>query len=260
MHDWDIKTAYYNAKVPIWIDEIPEIDAWKTEFLKPEAKEVVEAIGAWVYCFKNTSHDALVSELERTLEAIQEISEVHVGDGADTVMLAVAMPSKTVGSTDRVKQEELEDVCIQYGFEYIDYSAKWTNEFGEKTGLERLREALEANEWTDTTFPDGNDDGFSLEFDADENEEDDLTGLGRDEVEMTAELFGMKAALAGSDFEPDAEDFVPPDNQDGQVEDLYRLMGKLLAVKEQSADLPEAQRKRMAAKAVRELMKDSPDI
>jgi hypothetical protein len=38
------------------------------------------------------------------------------------------------------------------------------------------------------------------------------------------------------------------------VDDLDKMMSKLMAVKEQSADLPEAQKKRMAAKAVRELM------
>ncbi|KAK0900115.1 hypothetical protein LTR57_020771 [Friedmanniomyces endolithicus] len=72
---------------------------------------------------------------------------------------------------------------------------------------------------------------------------------------MTAELFGMKAALFDDeDFAAEAEDSSSPGEQAGDVDNLDRMMGKLLAVKEQSADLPEAQKKRMAARAVRDLM------
>ena len=72
---------------------------------------------------------------------------------------------------------------------------------------------------------------------------------------MTAELFGMKAALFDDEeFAAEAEDSSSPGEQAGDVDSLDRMMGKLLAVKEQSADLPEAQKKRMAARAVRDLM------
>ena len=45
-HVWNAETAYYKAKVPIWIDEVPDFAAWKQDFLKPEAKEVVDAVGS----------------------------------------------------------------------------------------------------------------------------------------------------------------------------------------------------------------------
>jgi ATPase subunit of ABC transporter with duplicated ATPase domains len=48
-HEWDVRTAYYNAKVPLWIDEISDVQEWKEEFMKEEAGEVVQAVGAWVY-------------------------------------------------------------------------------------------------------------------------------------------------------------------------------------------------------------------
>ncbi|KAK5167658.1 uncharacterized protein LTR77_007357 [Saxophila tyrrhenica] len=253
-HEWEVKTAYYEAKVPIWIDEITDVQEWKTEFSKPEAREVVEAVGAWVYCFKPPTNQEVSQECEEVMKAIQEVSEEHAGYGADTVMLAAAMPAAN-GTALTAEQDEWDDTCMQYGFEFINYGAKGKNEFGENVGLDRLREALEANEWAATA---GSDDG-ELDLDAlglDDGDEDDFRGFARDEAEMTAELFGMKSALAGHDFEPDAEDFAPPTQQAEDVETLDRLMGKLLAVKEQSADLPEAQRKRMAAKAVRELLSE----
>ncbi|KAK5122113.1 hypothetical protein LTR85_004359 [Meristemomyces frigidus] len=253
-HEWDAKTPYYTAKIPIWVDEIPETEAWRTEFLKPEAQEVVEAVGAWLYCFPKPHDEASTGEVEGVLKAVQSIKEEHAGYGADTVMLAVAMPNRqhTETESSSVGQEEWDDVCMQYGFEYIDYSAQGKNDYGEKVGFERLKEALEATAWSATADDDDDLNLNDLDFDVD----DGVGGFGMEEAEMTAELFGMKAALYGEDEdEPEADDFVPPKEQATQVDDLERMMGKLLAVKEQSADLPEAQRKRMAAQAVRDLMR-----
>ncbi len=87
-------------------------------------------------------------------------------------------------------------------------------------------------------------------------EEEDGNDFTRDEAEMTAEIFGMKAALAADDFDTEA-DVMPLHQQGNQVDDLDRLMGKLMAVKENTVGLPEDQRRRMAAKAVSEVMKES---
>lgn len=251
-HEWDVKTAYYSATVPVWIDEVTNVEDWKTEFMKPEAKEVVDAVGAWVYLFRLTADRKAGKEVEETMKALQEVTEEHAGYGADNVMLAIAMPeSKDAGPMSKDAREQLDDMAIQYGFEFVESGATGTNEFGEKQGLERMKEALEANSW-----------------DADGGDSDDLAGLGLDgsddgigdfgheEAEMTAELFGMKASLMGHE-DDDAEGFaaeLEQDRQQAQVDDLDMMMSKLMAVREQTADMPEAQRKRIAAKAVREVM------
>lgn len=211
----------------------------------------MEAVGAWLYCFRKPRDGAVSEEIEGAMKAIQSITEQHAGYGADMMMLAVAMPyaQRTDSEVDKSHQDEWDDMCTQYGFEYIDYSARGQNDYGEKVGFERLKEALEATAWAVGNEEHDELDLQDLDFDAD----DDLGGFGREEAEMTAELFGMKAALNGEDdFEPDTG---APTQQASQVDDLERMMGKLLAVKEQSAELPEAQRKRMAAQAVRDLMK-----
>ena len=223
----------------------------KTEFLKPEAKEVVDAIGAWIFSFQRSRGEGASAHRNATMRAIQQVSEQHADYDADVVMLAVAVPhEKSSQDGPDAGLEDLEDTCIQYGFELINYAAKGTNEFGEKTGFERLKEALVANEWTAAAT--GENDHAIDDIDLDE----DIDGFARDEAEMTAELFGMKAALMGEDFEPEADDFESPKKLAGEVENLDRMMSKLLAVKEQSADLPEAQKKRAAAKAIRELMEE----
>jgi hypothetical protein len=61
-HIWPLKTSYYKADIPIWIDEIVNVETWRDEFMKKEAKEVVSSLGGWVYCFrKPVVEDDLVS-------------------------------------------------------------------------------------------------------------------------------------------------------------------------------------------------------
>lgn len=248
--------------MPIWVDEVPDIESWKTEFLKDEAKEVVDAIGAWIFCFEAQKDGNIGAEAENAMKGIQEVVERHGTFGSEVVFLAVAKPKLgKQAEGEKGSQEEQEDKCMEFGFEYIRYGAEGKNEFGEKVGFERLKEALEANEWADAEAEDDELNLDDIDFDMDD---EDLSGFGREEAEMTAELFGMKAALNREDgedeFDPAAEDFMTPAQKADQVEDLNRMMGKLMAVKEQSADLPEAQRKRMAAQAVRDIMKENPDV
>jgi hypothetical protein len=47
-----LKTQYYTAELGIWIDELPDVGAWGEEFKKEEAREVVTAVGAWIFCFR----------------------------------------------------------------------------------------------------------------------------------------------------------------------------------------------------------------
>ncbi|KAF2767729.1 hypothetical protein EJ03DRAFT_275500 [Teratosphaeria nubilosa] len=228
IHTWEAKTTYYTASIPIWIDEIPDIEAWKREFLKPEAKEVVQAVGAWVYCCDADGDGSVSEQVESVMRGIKEIVEEHGGVGGEGARLAVCMPRKGV----ELKAEEWEDVCLDHGFDFVQYGVQGKNEYGEKLGFDRVKEALEANEWAADDF----------------DEEDDFGVSGREEAEWTSEFVGVKAALAASGEE------VEVDRRAEEVEDLDRLMGRLLAVKEMSADVPEAQRRRMAARAVREVM------
>jgi len=225
--------------------------------MKEEAGEVVQAVGAWVYAFRVGGDGSVAEEAEKTLGALQDVIEAHAGYGAESVMLVVGMPPVGKESLDleKNKREDWDDVAMQYGFEFVEYGAKGVNEFGEKQGMDRLKEALEANEWTDVA---GDALGSS---DAD----DDFGGFGREEAEMHAELFGVKFSLLEQDHDDEegygeAWDADHPDgNQELQVDDLDKMMSQLLAVREQSAGLPEAQRRRMAAQAVERLTGQDPN-
>ena len=154
-----------------------------------------------------------------------------------------------------LSSEEWEDLCRnEGGWEYIDgrigdteksYSEndKGLNEFGEQVGIARLKEALEANEWESAAIDgadslnDWGDDNTGLEM-ADVKVGVDMAALGKGLVEDREEG-GRREELAGEE----------------DVQALERMMTRMQAVRDLGADVPEEQRKRLAAKTVREVMR-----
>ncbi|TID18873.1 hypothetical protein E6O75_ATG05994 [Venturia nashicola] len=246
-HTWTIETQYYRAELSIWIDEIVDQEAWRTEFVKPEAKEVVSALGAWIFCFRKPIKQDELDATKDSIRAIADVIKKACGYSWDGTCLAVAMPQ---GITPHLQLdgEEWEDFCRELGFEYVDATTKGKNEFGEPTGIDRVKEALETTEW------DGADDDFGDilgEQDLGDMSEDGVGEWGAfsaEEAEMNMELLGMKTAVNGGDAGEEEDEAT-------QVEELERMMGKLQAIKDTSSSMPEAERKKFAAKAVAEVMK-----
>lgn len=217
-HTWSVSTRYYSASLPIWIDEIPDVSAWKADFLKPEAKEVVQAVGAWVYCFRKPVTEADAQVVEETMKAIKEVVEKHVGYGWDGACLAVAMKQSVVPGLEK-SGEEWEDSCREYGFEFVDGEGEGRNEFGEVVGVERVREALEANEWE--SLDDAED--LNLEDGEEEGEVFEET-FAAEEAEINLEWLGVKTAVNGRER-------MGEEDEKEQVEELERMMRKLQAIK-----------------------------
>jgi alpha- and gamma-adaptin-binding protein p34 len=240
-HEWQAKTAYYTATIPIWFDEIASSKDWHDEFVKPEARQVIEAIGAWIYCFIDDGSEDCLATFIRDVKCVEEVILAYELDSTAT-MLAVRFPHEAKSAPiDADRFATLEDVTIQSGFELIDYAGTGLNDYGEKQGIERAREALETNDWTapDTEqYPGDGDDLYELE--AEEHTDGDPA--------LNITLLHDEAG--------DVDGIVAYDQADA-VDDLEVMLGKLLTVREQAADLPLSQRKRIAAKAVRDVMRQS---
>ncbi|KAG9756105.1 hypothetical protein KCU73_g5080, partial [Aureobasidium melanogenum] len=241
-HEWNIRTAYYTADIPIWIDEITDVEAWKAEFLKPEAKEVVDALGAWIYCFdsskqesENAGEEVTISEqAEQTMKAVDEVVKKACGIMWDGTKLAMDLTSSNKGK----RADAADEICLDFGFDYVHVDAEGKNDYGEKLGLERAKEVLEANEWS------------ALPVD-DDDDEDNVGDMDDEQAQMNAELWGMKASL----LDPDNDD----DEDEGsalQIEGMEQMMSQLMAIREHTAGMPENERKRYAARAVDDLMKN----
>lgn len=94
-------------------------------------------------------------------------------------------------------------------------------------GIERLKEALQANDW------DGGDDlGDDInpeDFEHSDDEAEGSIGFGIEAAEMEAEMFGMKQAIYGDRTGEDED--VDDTEGDKEVEQLQEMMLKMQAVR-----------------------------
>ncbi|KAI1418954.1 hypothetical protein F5Y12DRAFT_358911 [Xylaria sp. FL1777] len=282
-HNLSLKTTYYTAEVPIWLDLISSPSEWSASFLSPEAKEVLEVLGGVMIVFPLPVH-ADSDEGKSTQELIKQVGKV-VKEGLggwewDGVGLCLG-----VGEIDDV--DIWEDCCAESGLEFVQVRNQSTpsrNEFGEKTGIPRALEALEANDWANASADDLGSDFEDIEAEMetqrkrqDGNEDPEAADLDPENLDFgfdREDFEGLKRAIWNAGKE-DGEDFLDggPSSattdggkrtadatedslDDEDVQKMERLMAKLQAVRDTNAGLPEDQRKRAAAKAVAEVMKE----
>ncbi|KAI1954056.1 hypothetical protein LOZ57_000401 [Ophidiomyces ophidiicola] len=156
--------------------------------------------------------------------------------------------------------EELADMGI-YEFEVLNWDpaiassrkedeeeVKKRNEFGELEGMPRIREVLEANEWAmASSHEDATDLSSSMLEDIEEG------GLGFEVGELEREMLGLRMAIERGGDDGAEDDF---EEDDLQVEQLEALMQRVQAIRDMGAELPESERKKFAAKAIRDIMED----
>lgn len=95
-------------------------------------------------------------------------------------------------------------------------------------GLQRLKEALEANEWSGGEEYGGEIDFDNMEDNDDDNDETGSLDFGISREEMKEEMAGMKKAIYGGGDDGDDD---MKDADDEEVEKLQSLMLKMQAIK-----------------------------
>ncbi|KAI9744788.1 MAG: hypothetical protein M1818_001713 [Claussenomyces sp. TS43310] len=263
-HSHTIETAYYTATIPIWLDEIADDDdegaaagaaarSWSQEFLAPEAREVLRAIGAFVVAFRKPVTPRQLDGIRALLREVQRVVRQRQGracggGGWDGVCLAVGLRQDVVPNLE-LDLEAWEELCREVGFEWIDVEAKGRNEFNEPVGISRLKEALEANDWA------GNDDD-EQDLESLEDDEEGDVGFGAEAAQLQMEMFGIKDAIHGQEERGDRDaDKGDLEEEETSVEQLEAMMLKMQAMRDLAAGMPEAERKSFAAKAVNDIMK-----
>ncbi|POS81033.1 hypothetical protein DHEL01_v200549 [Diaporthe helianthi] len=311
-HDLTLKTAYYTATVPIWLDLITTPPEWADSFLSAEAREVLDVLGGVVVVFPVSAAapgtPAAPKQNKDLISAVGRVVKEGLGGWEwDGVGLGVG-----VGEVSHPDDLDLwDEACGDAGLEFVHVGSFAVpdgakNEFGEKMGIPRVLEALESNEWDSFATDDQDDDelaalgdvtGKQGADDDDDDDDDDGGGTDLDPENLDfgfdrADFEGLKKAIweasaerhgddgedsqgiggsrkPGGDPDPaaassraapntDDEDGEGGDDElgDQDIQKVEQMMRKLQAVKDMSAGLPEDQRKRMAAKAVGEVMRD----
>lgn len=154
----------------------------------------------------------------------------------------------------------------------------------EKMGIPRVLEALESNDWDSLATADDDDDLAALGDETNRGADDDDGaeldpenldfGFDREDFEGLKKAIwearveregddGDNQAIGGKSSDLDQASAQAKNTDDGgdelgdeDIQKVEQMMRKLQAVKDMSAGLPEDQRKRMAAKAVGEVMKE----
>ncbi|KAF5243118.1 hypothetical protein FANTH_8310 [Fusarium anthophilum] len=270
-HSLALKTPYYSTTVPIWLDLIASPSEWSESFLSPEAAEVLAVLGGVVVVFTAgpipSSKDHPAKEL---VEHIGKVLKQGLGGWEwDGVGLAIG-----VGGDGN--EDEWDEICAEAGLEFVSLGGKGDtgrNEFGEKTGVARVKEALEANDWSQLEAPLSDSEFGDFETSSAKAEEDDKEldpqkmGFGFDKSDFE----GLRRAIweSSQDVEEPSESGKAETSKDGasggigledldedEIAKIEKMMRKLQAVREAGEGMGEEQRKRMAARAVEEVMRD----
>ncbi|KAJ5737944.1 hypothetical protein N7493_001099 [Penicillium malachiteum] len=130
----------------------------------------------------------------------------------------------------------------------------------EYEGMPRIKEVLETHDWTASGSNDLDGDQ-DLEFDF---EDDDLEsellgysrsaqtrGFGHEVQELEREMLGLRMAIERGGDDNDFDD-----GEEIKVESMEALMMRVQGIRDMGADLPENERKKFAAKAVNDLMRE----
>ncbi|KAK2602577.1 hypothetical protein N8I77_009095 [Diaporthe amygdali] len=284
-HDLDLQTAYYTATVPIWLDLITTASEWAASFLSTEAKEVLEVLGGVVVVFPVSSSTSASQHKDLIREVGRVVKEGLGGWEWDGVGLGIG-----IGEVPHLDDLDMwDEVCGDAGLEFVHVGSSATsddakNEFGEKMGIPRVLEALESNDWDSFATADEDGDMAALgdEMARGAGDEDSIEldpenldfGFDREDFEgLKKAIWEARIEREGDDGDHQATDGKPSDpkaasNQTGNpdeggdelgdedIQKVEQMMRKLQAVKDMSAGLPEDQKKRMAARAVGEVMKE----
>ncbi|ROW15516.1 hypothetical protein VPNG_02397 [Cytospora leucostoma] len=281
-HDLELKTAYYTATVPIWLDLVATPSEWADSFLSPEAKEVLEVLGGVIVVFAIPTSEPLLSATKDFIREVGKVVTKGLGWQWDGVGLGIG-----VGELPHLDDLDVwDEACGDAGLEFVhvaptpaDPGAR--NEFGEKMGIPRAIEAIQSNDWASFGTGDEDDEIGALAGATDPDDGSELDPENLDFGYDKEDFEGLKQAIWEAQMERTGNDDaehettdesssrVPPTGDGGadkdeagdelgdeDIQKVEEMMRKLQAVRDMSAGLPEDQRKRIAARAVGEVMKD----
>ncbi|RKF64799.1 Uncharacterized protein C19A8.11c [Erysiphe neolycopersici] len=219
-HNWVVETQYYKTTIPIWLDEMTSASSWSAEFLAPEAREVLQSLGAFIVCFKKPVKQVDFEEVKNLLKCMAQVVKQCSSLVWGGICLAVAMPQTLTPHLEN-NFEDWQDLCQEYGFEFIDFGMK------ELMGLDRMKEALQANDW---------ESNYELtEYQSDmeelgEGDDDALSGFQVEAVQLEKEMQEMRITMRQNQASGEGE-YEASSNYEEEVEKLEAIISKIQLIR-----------------------------
>ncbi|OQE23107.1 hypothetical protein PENSTE_c009G01240 [Penicillium steckii] len=146
-----------------------------------------------------------------------------------------------------------------FGWEVVEWDplgneeVKTRNKFGEYEGMPRVKEVLETHDWSAASADDGLEDDLEealLGFDGKRG-----SGFGMEVNELEREMLGLRMAIekGGGDGESNGEE---DGEEEDKVESMETLIMRMQSLRDMGSELPDSERRRFAAKAVQDIMRE----
>lgn len=85
-------------------------------------------LGAFIICFQKPISETQLKDVKDLLENVGEVVKEGCGMTWDGVCLAVAMPQSVTPHLEK-SFDEWEELCQEFGFEFVDFENKGRNEY-----------------------------------------------------------------------------------------------------------------------------------
>ncbi|KAJ9497505.1 hypothetical protein H2202_006929 [Exophiala xenobiotica] len=293
------------------------LEEWQSQMLSPTASEVRAVIGGIILILpissssssqsaevlSQSSHMSLVEAVHSLREAAEDESY-----GRDIASIVVLQSTSSASGVTHAKlfqiTEQLEESCLSdkgiLGWDFVAWDGgepstaaesaiDERNEYGEKTGIQRVIEVLEGVDWSAAPSWGGDDDeAFDLDHelevdvDVDDDAADDgglgfsptnilrnnarLSGLDH---ELQREMMELKMSLGddaqgegeGEGAEAETSDQqvstdVREEDEDAQVEQLQGLMERVVAIREAGSEMPRTEREKFAKREIGRIIRE----
>jgi hypothetical protein len=287
-------TGANSADADIDANAPPSLSVWRTTMLSEPAREVREAIGGILLALplpltfpahtsaspskRGPSQDYL--EIVEAVNELRELIEEENHGREVPAMVLVMATGKGVGEGDLdATTDKLEAVMLEerglIGWDFVGWDGEvgeggviagrpggQRNTYGERIGIDRVKELLEAVDWS---APGGGlkEDDFDLGFlsSDEEGRAPGVDGVKRQGQELEREMMGLKLAMMNQESGEEGEEhYVPSQDTEGdedvKIDQLPGLLERVVAIREAGAEMSKADRERFAKREVERIMKD----
>ncbi len=270
-----ITTDEHEIPADVDTDELPTLSAWRSQMLSNAAAEVRGVIGGIVLALPisfniatSASKQVLPNSYLDVVDAVNELRDLieEEGYGRDlaSVILLMGTGKGDVNGGLSAATEKMEEVLVEergiLGWDVVGWEGTAEEEsgplgarnaYGEKVGIERVKELLENIDWSAPGPSFGGEDA-DLGFLSSDDEEGKLgvDGIKLQGQELEREMTGVKLAMRDNDFGSDGED------EDIKVDQLPRLLDRVVAIKEAGAEMSKNDREKFAKREVDRIMKE----